>query len=680
MSSDTSTQPQQSTDAQDIDNRLFKYTRPSSINCDYCRKDITTLIHIKCAECSDVELCLECFAYGVEVSPHVKTHSYRVISNVTKPLFENDWGADEELLLLDGILQYGFGNWNDIADTIQNGKNKQRCEQHYNECYIYTDNDMLPDIDHCICDGYEYKKNIVPSSYAELAYKKQLQNNSSTQMQNNLATQIKQQTIDKVQDNNEQKINNDNNDDNKLQQANTNITTTTDSTATTSSSSHVTTGGKTLHHTSSEKQPSAQAFVAAGFAVPNINTGVNTDNNNTTNNTTATTTTTTTPSNKRRNTKGQNQYTKQKDRNNSTNNKDSNSGNTTTGGVVGSSSVRPPKQRGKGLLVGWQDKREDFDTEYENSAELIIADMEFYDNEPERDKLIKLDVLNIYNQILDERAERKKFILERGLLDRRERKRNKLEREVYINMRPFARFHSQQQHETLVQGIVKEKQLRDRIQQLQHYRCMGIQTLAEAELYELERKKRETAVNMKQQARMFDSGSNSALSTTLRRNTLSSKRHSNVNDSINNNTSTLEEAANAMKSQNQQDTIDDSNTTQQQTSQDTYDCSSMENADKLSSKEIELCNMLHLQPNHYIQIKDKLLTEIYNRELHKQGNGNQLLRIEINKQDKLCDFIIQSGLLNTSEHFKIQNKPYDLNIRDDKGNLLQDNDNDMKTD
>lgn len=52
---------------------------------------------------------------------------------------------------------------------------------------------------------------------------------------------------------------------------------------------------------------------------------------------------------------------------------------------------------------------------------------------------MKLKVLAIYNSKLDARLERKEFILTRGLLNRREKKRTKEEREIYNNMRVFAR-------------------------------------------------------------------------------------------------------------------------------------------------------------------------------------------------------------------------------------------------
>ena len=66
-------------------------------------------------------------------------------------------------------------------------------------------------------------------------------------------------------------------------------------------------------------------------------------------------------------------------------------------------------------------------------------------------------MIEIYNTKLDGRAERKKFILERGLLDRKEKKRSKEEREVYNNMRVFARFQQAEEHEAFIQGLLSQQ-------------------------------------------------------------------------------------------------------------------------------------------------------------------------------------------------------------------------------
>jgi hypothetical protein len=45
----------------------------------YCEKDVTGKVRIKCAECLDFDLCAECFSVGAEVGPHKSNHPYRVM-------------------------------------------------------------------------------------------------------------------------------------------------------------------------------------------------------------------------------------------------------------------------------------------------------------------------------------------------------------------------------------------------------------------------------------------------------------------------------------------------------------------------------------------------------------------------------------------------------------------------
>ena len=52
-------------------------------NCDGCRANITKLVRVQCAECKDVDLCVECFCEGVENvghdGNHLKSHNYCVV-------------------------------------------------------------------------------------------------------------------------------------------------------------------------------------------------------------------------------------------------------------------------------------------------------------------------------------------------------------------------------------------------------------------------------------------------------------------------------------------------------------------------------------------------------------------------------------------------------------------------
>lgn len=79
---------------------------------------------------------MNCFANGAEFQSHKKDHSYHVINKLNFPLFAENWNADEELLLLEGLEKCGFGNWGDIAEHIATDKTKEDCERHYEEIYL----------------------------------------------------------------------------------------------------------------------------------------------------------------------------------------------------------------------------------------------------------------------------------------------------------------------------------------------------------------------------------------------------------------------------------------------------------------------------------------------------------------------------------------------------------------
>jgi transcriptional adapter 2-alpha len=95
---------------------------------------------------------------------------------------------------------------------------------------------------------------------------------------------------------------------------------------------------------------------------------------------------------------------------------------------------------------------------------------------------MKFRLIDIYNHKLDERLKRKEFVITRGLLDlkeqmRLEKNRTKEEKEIYNMMKVFARFSSAKEHEELVKGIIREKQIRQRIEELKDFKKKGFRTL-----------------------------------------------------------------------------------------------------------------------------------------------------------------------------------------------------------
>ena len=117
------------------DDGCFEYS------CDYCRVSFGRDVHIQCAECRDIRLCLTCFSYGKQLPPHKNKHSYYVVEYIKKSIFGDEaWSGHEDILLLDGIEKYGLGNWNKIAQHIGNNKSAKETELHYLRTYCaHTD-------------------------------------------------------------------------------------------------------------------------------------------------------------------------------------------------------------------------------------------------------------------------------------------------------------------------------------------------------------------------------------------------------------------------------------------------------------------------------------------------------------------------------------------------------------
>ena len=59
-----------------------------------------------------------------------------MINKLNFPLFVEDYTAQEQLLLLEGLEKKGFGNWADIAEMMGSDKTKEDLEKHYDEIYL----------------------------------------------------------------------------------------------------------------------------------------------------------------------------------------------------------------------------------------------------------------------------------------------------------------------------------------------------------------------------------------------------------------------------------------------------------------------------------------------------------------------------------------------------------------
>lgn len=143
-------------------------------------------------------------------------------------------------------------------------------------------------------------------------------------------------------------------------------------------------------------------------------------------------------------------------------------------------------------LAGYMPRRGDLDVEWDNEAETAVADLEFLPSDP--DKELKVQVLQIYNERLAQREQRKQFLLSRQLYQypQQQERLAKLprdERDLVQRLRLVERFQTPQEHATLIRDVLHAKRLRKEIAVLQTYRRLGIKTLADVERYQCDQER-----------------------------------------------------------------------------------------------------------------------------------------------------------------------------------------------
>ena len=90
---------------------------------------------------------MPCFSRGESSKNHdPKVHRFCVVEQNSIPIYTDDWGADEELLLLEGAEKYGLGSWADISEHIGGYRSKDEVRDHYIETYVNSKLFPLPEL------------------------------------------------------------------------------------------------------------------------------------------------------------------------------------------------------------------------------------------------------------------------------------------------------------------------------------------------------------------------------------------------------------------------------------------------------------------------------------------------------------------------------------------------------
>nr|WLQ69508.1 MYB protein [Zingiber officinale] len=527
-------------------------------HCNYCNKDISGKIRIKCTKCPDFDLCVECFSVGAEVTQHKSNHPYRVMDNLSFPLICPDWNADEEILLLEGIEMYGLGNWAEVAEHVGT-KSKAQCIDHYTTSYLNSPCYPLPDMSHV--NG----KN-----------RKELLAMAKVQVEGKKGTSLLGDVIPK--------------DESPFSHARVKVEDSSDG--------------------SVNRSPSNLTSGACKMA---SNAGQFKDNTD--------------------GPKVEGSYT---DR------------------TVG---VKKPKYSGEEgptiIESGYNQKRQEFDPEYDNDAEQALADMEFKENDLEIERELKLRMLRIYLSRLDERKRRKEFILERNLLypNQLEKEISNEDKDIYNSFKVFMRFLSQEDHEDLVKSVIEERKIRRRIQELKECQSAGCRTLAEAKSYTEQKRKREPEPNAQ------NSRKNSQVlpgSKLMQKTSRPLNREKGENDGSLRNMNDdhkvkggigLDTGSKDSPSTNARQVIVRSLMNGISPDSLGLNCSVRSSVgmmilnNPLRSFEQELCCQNRLLPNHYLKMQETLVQEIFKGSIVNKSDAHCLFKVDPVKVDRVYDIL-----------------------------------------
>ncbi|KAH9824197.1 transcriptional adapter 2-alpha [Melampsora americana] len=467
--------------------------------CDGCSADISHTVKIRCAHqqtqtnntiagqnqvtsnlvCENFDLCAQCFCEGKEVGRHKAWHDYRVVEQYSTPIFTEDWGADEELLLIEACQTYGLGNWADIADHVGNGRTKEEVAKHYEDVFIYSDDYPLPlmdvriDIDQ---DEFQARKKqrleevqarpfqppppkplaSGPSNH-EIAGFMPGRLDFETEWENDAENSIKDLSFGRVYrfggDSQPERAPDPVQDAVGLDDATTtvegiNSASECQSTIEAGSSTEVkqkrglgTGAGKVTQRKDETVNPMEDIVETVGDE-SNLEAAVLPP-------------------------------------------MESKMHSSSEEPIQPTPSGPPAKPKGKEK----ETKKVEEDNETEEEAAPPIHD------EDDDALELKLTILDIYNERYDKRLEAKAVVFDRNLLEIKkiqaaEKKMPKEVRDLVVRIKPFARLQTALDHEKFQEGLIYEMTLRKRIAELQEYRRIGITTLAEAERFEKERQSR----------------------------------------------------------------------------------------------------------------------------------------------------------------------------------------------
>lgn len=138
--------------------------------------------------------------------------------------------------------------------------------------------------------------------------------------------------------------------------------------------------------------------------------------------------------------------------------------------------------------IGYMEKRNAFEIEFDEDAEVNITDIDFSMLFTQEEIDEKQQYLKVYNERLDERERRKKFIIDHNLTDlkhisQENSKYDPVELEIVHSVNPVASYVPKSRFDRLKSGLIEEYNLMKMIEELKIIEKSGCETVESTELY-----------------------------------------------------------------------------------------------------------------------------------------------------------------------------------------------------
>ncbi|KAF8629133.1 hypothetical protein AX17_005719 [Amanita inopinata Kibby_2008] len=267
----------------------------------------------------------------------------------------------------------------------------------------------------------------------------------------------------------------------------------------------------------------------------------------------------------------------------------------------------------------------------------------------------KLTLLEMYAQRVEKRAEAKAVMFDRGLLDYKkmqatDKKRPREDREIIHRLRTFARLQTAEDYEAFTTDLLYESMLRRKIQELQHYRRLGLTTPTDVEKYELDFAKRTQQAKTgtrdyaseRLQAR---AGGRQSSGPDPRRSSLAS--HGDIED----------------RRSRERETPSSTTGAPARRQPAPLNLANSPSLHLLTPPEQALCSQLRILPKPYLVIKETLVREYARRggKLRRR-EARDLVKIDVNKTSRVWDFLVQAGYLKITTDPIPTSHPQDTSV------------------